>query len=103
LVEQLTLNQRVGGSNPPRSTNLIIKLARPHRRAFLFVAPGLIDGLSQKSINTSVLGDLFLNPGFMPHIHCYLDRPSLVWTMAVTELLIGLAYVAISPAFVRAS
>src|SRR4051794_7096485 len=39
---------------------------------------------------------LITNPGFMPHIHCYLDRPNLVWTMFATDMLIGLAYVAIS-------
>jgi PAS domain S-box-containing protein len=40
--------------------------------------------------------NVFSDPGFMPHIHCYLDRTSLVWTMMLTDLLIGLAYVAIS-------
>jgi signal transduction histidine kinase len=39
---------------------------------------------------------MFANPGFMPHIHCYLSQPLLVWTMAVTDSLIGIAYVAIS-------
>ncbi len=43
-----------------------------------------------------MLTDLFSNPGFMPHIHCYLARPLLVWTMVVTDLLIGFSYVAIS-------
>jgi hypothetical protein len=42
------------------------------------------------------LSDIFSNSGFMPHIHCYLDRPSLVWTMVVTDTLIGLSYVVIS-------
>ncbi len=32
----------------------------------------------------------------MPHLHCYLGKPPLVWTMFVTDLLIGLAYVGIS-------
>jgi PAS domain S-box-containing protein len=32
----------------------------------------------------------------MPHIHCNLGKLSLVWTMAVTDTVIGLAYVAIS-------
>ena len=43
-----------------------------------------------------MFGNFFSNPGFMPHIHCYLDHPSLVWTMMITDLLIGLAYVGIS-------
>ena len=38
----------------------------------------------------------FSNSGFMPHIHCYLGTPSLVFTMLVTDLLIGFAYVGIS-------
>ena len=32
----------------------------------------------------------------MPHIHCYLDRPSIVWSMVVTDTLIGLLYMVIS-------
>jgi signal transduction histidine kinase len=39
---------------------------------------------------------MFSNEGFMPHGHCYLWTPSLVWTMVVTDALIGLAYVTIS-------
>lgn len=38
----------------------------------------------------------FFESGFMPHIHCYLGQPALVWTMFFTDLLIGTAYVAIS-------
>jgi PAS domain S-box-containing protein len=40
--------------------------------------------------------EFFSQQGFMPHIHCYLARPSLVWTMFVTDLLIGLAYISIA-------
>ena len=32
----------------------------------------------------------------MPHGHCYLWKPSLVWTMAISDLSIGVAYIAIS-------
>lgn len=32
----------------------------------------------------------------MPHIHCYLGQPSLVWAMFMSDLLIGSAYLAIS-------
>jgi signal transduction histidine kinase len=42
------------------------------------------------------LNDAFSSVGFMPHIHCYLGKPALVWTMFVTDLLIGIAYVGIS-------
>lgn len=33
---------------------------------------------------------------FLPHTFCYLRQPALVWTHAVTDMLIGLSYVAIS-------
>jgi len=36
------------------------------------------------------------NDGFLPHIHCYLDRPDLVWTMVVTDSIIGISYLVIS-------
>lgn len=42
------------------------------------------------------LTNFFSQSGFMPHNHCYLSKPSLVWTMFFTDLLIGMAYVAIS-------
>jgi PAS domain S-box-containing protein len=38
----------------------------------------------------------FSHSGFMPHIHCYLAKPELVWTMFITDMMIGIAYVAIS-------
>jgi signal transduction histidine kinase len=44
----------------------------------------------------NTLRDFFSNEGFMPHIHCYLDRTNLVWTMVLTDSLIGIAYVVIS-------
>jgi len=43
-----------------------------------------------------MLGSFFQSAGFMPHIHCYLGRPALVWTMFASDLLIGTAYLAIS-------
>ncbi|HEX5658509.1 MAG TPA: ATP-binding protein [Polyangiales bacterium] len=42
------------------------------------------------------MGELFSEAAFMPHGHCYLWTPSLVWTEGVSNLLIGLSYVAIS-------
>jgi signal transduction histidine kinase len=39
---------------------------------------------------------VFADHGFMPHGHCYLWSPALVWTMVVTDALIGIAYVSIS-------
>ena len=38
----------------------------------------------------------FSTEGFMPHGHCYLWSPTLVWTMVITDFLIGIAYVSIS-------
>lgn len=37
-----------------------------------------------------------LTTDFLPHAYCYLGNPRLVWTNAVADSLIGLAYVAIS-------
>ncbi len=34
--------------------------------------------------------------GFMPHGHCYLWTPSMVWTQVISNGLIGLAYLSIS-------
>jgi PAS domain S-box-containing protein len=42
------------------------------------------------------LASFFSDDGFMPHIHCYLDHPPLVWTMVVTDALIGVSYLVIS-------
>src|SRR6058998_2482288 len=33
---------------------------------------------------------------FMPHIHCYLDNPRVVWLHVLSDFFIGAAYVAIS-------
>lgn len=40
--------------------------------------------------------NLFGNPGFMPHIHCYMGDSALVSTMVVSDTLIGCSYVGIS-------
>jgi len=37
-----------------------------------------------------------LSSAYMPHLYCYLGSPSLAWTHAIADTLIGLAYVAIS-------
>ena len=39
---------------------------------------------------------LFGTGNFLPHMFCYMRNPSLVWTHAITDMLIGLSYVAIS-------
>lgn len=38
----------------------------------------------------------FSSDGFMPHGHCYLWSPPLVWAMVLSDALIGLAYLSIS-------
>lgn len=35
------------------------------------------------------------NPSFMPHGHCYLWKPEILWTHVISDLVIGLAYLAI--------
>ena len=41
------------------------------------------------------------SPGFfMPHVHCYLDDPRMVWLQGLSDFLIGLSYMAISAALV---
>src|SRR5262245_23886906 len=41
------------------------------------------------------LKDLFSAGHFMPHGHCYLWTPALVWLQVISNSAIGLAYVAI--------
>src|SRR4051812_32092385 len=43
---------------------------------------------------------LFSPGDFMPHEHCYLGIPQLTWLHVVSDLLIGLSYVAISATLV---
>lgn len=42
------------------------------------------------------MDSFFSSSGFMPHIHCYLAKPALVWTMFGSDLMIGIAYLGIS-------
>jgi PAS domain S-box-containing protein len=42
------------------------------------------------------LRTIFNGDGFMPHGHCYLWNPGLIWAHGLSDLLIGLAYVVIS-------
>jgi PAS domain S-box-containing protein len=38
----------------------------------------------------------FLSSRYMPHLYCYLGQSSLTWTHVISDVLIGLSYVAIS-------
>jgi PAS domain S-box-containing protein len=42
-----------------------------------------------------LLSDLFSSDGFMPHGHCYLWRPELIWLHVVSDALVALAYTTI--------
>lgn len=44
----------------------------------------------------STLGGFFSEEFFMPHGHCFLWKPWLLWTHVISDFLIGLAYLAIS-------
>ena len=44
----------------------------------------------------SLLPNLLVASNFIPHGHCYLWKPDLVWLHIVSDSLIGLAYVSIS-------
>jgi len=60
------------------------------------------------SVAVSVALAAFLVPGslrglfstgyFMPHVHCYLDDPRMIWLQGLSDALIGLSYMAISGA-----
>src|SRR5262245_32736792 len=39
---------------------------------------------------------VFDSRSFMPHGHCYLWKPALVWLHVISDALIGISYVAIS-------
>src|SRR5258706_10164300 len=45
---------------------------------------------------SSLLHRLFDGGDFMPHGHCYLWDPGLLWLHALTDLAIGVSYVIIS-------
>ena len=42
------------------------------------------------------LAERLLTTDFLPHLYCYLRNPALVWTNAVADSLIGIAYFTIS-------
>ena len=42
------------------------------------------------------LGHDVLSSAYMPHLYCYLGSTSLAWTHAISDALVGLAYVVIS-------
>ncbi len=69
---------------PPPRKNLL--------RSGIFAAVAL----STLLLWPDLLKNLLVIDGFMPHGHCYLWKPSLVWLHLASDTLIGVAYVAIS-------
>lgn len=59
-------------------------------------AAGLIVALTLMLIFPEWWNSLLAANGFIPHGHCYLWKPGLVWLHVISDTLIGLAYVAIS-------
>ncbi len=51
---------------------------------------------------TDTLQMLINSEGFMPHGHCYLWTPSLLWTYVLSDALIGIAYFSILLALIIA-
>lgn len=45
-----------------------------------------------------LVGALFSPGHFMPHVHCYLDDPRMVWLQGLSDFLIGASYMMISGA-----
>jgi hypothetical protein len=48
------------------------------------------------NIDFATLSGFFSSNQFMPHGHCYLWKPTLLWLNASTDTLIFLSYLAIS-------
>jgi PAS domain S-box-containing protein len=45
------------------------------------------------------LASALFSPGFfMPHSHCYLDNPRMIWLQGMSDFLVGASYMAISAA-----
>lgn len=67
------------------------------RKALLSVAATVVAGL----LGCVVFWPFFhVAEPFMPHGHCYLWQPGLIWTHVISDVLIGLSYVAISSTLV---
>lgn len=62
--------------------------------------PGFIAGFAQRKslrgVRMTMQEILGASDSFMPHGHCYLWIPSILWMHVVSDLLIGAAYVGIS-------
>jgi signal transduction histidine kinase len=64
-----------------------------------FFRYGLIMGglvFAIELIHPGLVTGLLSTDGFMPHYHCYMQDPRMVWLHVLSDTLIGLAYVSIS-------
>lgn len=60
------------------------------------VIAGVVFALALMLLSPGWLQNLLVAKGFIPHGHCYLWKPGLVWLHVGSDSLIALAYVAIS-------
>src|SRR5439155_21751263 len=73
------------GPAPPRATAR--RRSRPESARMPRAKGGRMPGF---------LRHVFSSDGFMPHGHCFLWKPGLIWLHVSADVLIGLSYVAIS-------
>lgn len=62
----------------------------------LYVTIAIALVISATLLYPGLAQNLLTATGFIPHGHCYLWRPELVWLHVSTDMMIGLCYVAIS-------
>jgi PAS domain S-box-containing protein len=74
----------------------INKVMQKQRMDMVYGLMILTVALSLMLLWPGLLQNLLVANGFIPHGHCYLWKPSLVWLHATSDILIGLAYVSIS-------
>jgi signal transduction histidine kinase len=65
-------------------------------KAGLFAGGVVVPVLLVMFLLPGVSGSIFSTGGFMPHAHCYLNDPRVVWLHVLSDISIGAAYVAIS-------
>ena len=74
----------------------LLEPVRPSNNRLLFVSAILLILMIGPVLAWPALRALILDSNYLPHRYCYLAQPGLVWTHVIADMLIGLAYVAIS-------
>ncbi|MCT7969100.1 ATP-binding protein [Laspinema sp. D1] len=82
--------EEIGLKNPPQPNS-----SQPQKILFGSSIVGFL-ALLTLLLWPDLLANLFAKDGFIPHGHCYLWKPSLVWLHVTSDTLIAVAYVAIS-------